>query len=323
MKNIRQLTALFLFFFLLFSSSFLSAQEGRGQARLRGVVLDKDGNPIEGATVTLESLVHNLSMTTTTDKNAVSSFIGLGKTVLKITVSKEGYDPTIIPHLEISSIRNPDQEIRLLERASIEGIDQSDAQVVYQKANDLYEAGDYEKALAMFNKFIELQPDLYSVRINVGNCYVKLREYDKAIQEFEFVLNKLNEEETDLKGSVVAASLYASLGELYLDQGKLEEAKEYFEKSIAIDPSDYALAYNVAEILFNSGKTDEAINYYNLAIKTNPAWPNSYLKLGYCYLNKGETDAALTYFQKFVELSPPDDPQVNLIKEIIKQLGKK
>ncbi|MDD8021349.1 MAG: tetratricopeptide repeat protein [Acidobacteriota bacterium] len=323
MRYIKHSIVFYLLVCLLFSSVFLSAQEGRGQARLKGVVLDKNGKPIEGATVELESLTHKLSMTTTTDKNGSFSFLGLGKTVVKITVSKEGYDPTIIPHLELSSIKNPDQEIRLIEKTSMENLDESNPQAVYQKAEDLYEAGDYEKALTMFNKFIELQPDLYQARINLGNCYVKLREYDKAIQEFEFVLNKLNEENTDLKGNVVAASLYASLGELYMDQDNLEKAKEYFEKSINIDPSDHALAYNVAEILFNSGKTDEAINYYQLAIKINPTWQKPYLKLGYCYLNKGETETAVSYFKKFVELSPADDPQVNLVKEIIKQLEKK
>ncbi|MFW6160413.1 MAG: tetratricopeptide repeat protein [Acidobacteriota bacterium] len=318
MKKIKVIIALFIF--MTISASFLTAQEGRGQARLKGVVIDKDGNPVEGAKVELESLIHNLSMTTKTDENGVWSFLGLGRTVVKITVSKEGYDPTVIPELNVSAIRNPDQEILLIESTDIEQIDEEDPKSIYQKGENLYDQGEYEKAISVFKEFIEKQPDLYEARINLGNCYVKLKEYDKAIEEFEFVLEKLKEEQTDLKENKTAASLYASLGELYMDLDDLEKAKEYFEKSINIDPSNHALAYNVAEILFNSSKIDEAITYYKKSAEINPNWPKSYLKLGYCYLNKAEIENSITYFNKFVELSPEDDPQVSSVKELIIQL---
>ena len=133
----------------------------------------------------------------------------------------------------------------------------------------------------------------------------------------------MKEEKENLKGNKTASSIYASLGELYMDRNDFEKAKEYFEKSINIDPSNHALSYTVAEILFNSNKTDEAIHYYELAAKIKPDWPKSYLKLGYCYLNKGEKETAINYLNKFVELSPENDPQVNAVKNIIKQLEKK
>ena len=89
MKKFKVIILFFLFMAVF--SHFLLSQEGRGQARLRGVVIDKDGNPVEGAKVELESLTHNLIMTTTTDREGRWSFIGLGKTVVQIKVSKEGY----------------------------------------------------------------------------------------------------------------------------------------------------------------------------------------------------------------------------------------
>lgn len=314
-------------FFLIMAvfSHFLLSQEGRGEARLKGVVIDKDGNPVEGAKVELESLVHRLTMTTTTDKDGRWSFIGLGKTVVRLTVSKEGYDPAVIQQLEVSafSANNPDQEIVLLKTADVENLEEEDPRTLYLKGEDLYNNGEYETALAVFKEFAEKQPELYEARINIGNCYIKLKQYDKAIEEFEFVLGKLEEERGDLEGNETAASVYASLGELYMDKEDFEKAKDYFEKSIAIDPSNYALSYNVAEILFNSNNIDEAIHYYKLAAEIKPEWPKSYLKLGYCYLNKGETMIAIDYLNKFIELSPEDDPQVSAVKNIIKQLEKK
>ena len=312
--------------FLLFAavfSNFLLPQEGRGQARLKGVVVDKDGNPIEGVKVELESLLHKLTMTTKTNEKGIWSFIGLGRTVVQIKVSKEGYDPIIIPRLDVSAIKNPEQEIVLKKITDVESLERESPKELYLKGEKLYNQEEYEKALDVFKEFVEKQPDLYEAGVNIGNCYIKLKQYDKAIEEFKFILEKLEEEKDDLKGNDTASSIYASLGELYMDRNDFEKAKDYFEKSIDIDPSNHALSYNVAEILFNSNKIDEAIQYYQLAAKIKPDWPKSYLKLGYCHLNKGEMEAAIDFLNKFVELSPEDDPQVDSVKNLIKHLEKK
>ena len=321
MKKFKVIISFFLFVSVF--SNFLIAQEGRGEARLKGVVVDKDGNPIEGADVKLESLVHKLIMTTKTDEKGRWSFIGLGKTVVKIKTSKEGYTPTIISELHVSAIKNPEQEIVLKKITDIESLEENNPKTLYLKGEKLYNQGEYEKALAVFKELVGTQPKLYKARVNIGNCYIKLKQYDEAIEEFKFVLEKLKEEKENLKGNKTASSIYASLGELYMDRNDFEKAKEYFEKSINIDPSNHALSYTVAEILFNSNKIDEAIHYYELAAKIKPDWPKSYLKLGYCYLNKGEKKTAINYLNKFVELSPENDPQVNAVKNIIKQLEKK
>jgi tetratricopeptide (TPR) repeat protein len=314
-----------IYFFLIIAvfSNLLFSQEGRGEGRLKGMVVDKDGNPIEGATVKLESLVHNLTMTTRTDEKGRWAFLGLGKTIVNIEVSKEGYGPNIIQKLDVSAFKNPEQEIVLTKIADVESLEVESPKELYLKGEKLYNQEEYEKALAVFEEFVEKQPNLFQARVNIGNCYMKLKQYDKAAQEFNFVLEKMKEEKSDLKGNKTASSIYASLGELYMDQNDLEKAKDYFKKSIDIDPSNHALAYNVAEILFNSNKVNEAIHYYELSAKIKPDWPKSYLKLGYCYLNKGEIETAIDYLHEFVELSPEDDPQVSSVKNLIKQLEKR
>lgn len=323
MKKYNYLIA-FVIFLVVFPCSLVS-QEGRGKARLKGVVVDKEGNPVEGAKVVLESLMHELTMTTKTDAKGRWVFVGLGRTIVKITVSKEGYVPSLIEKLNISAFshKNPEQKIVLEKTTDIESLESDNPKALYIRGQKLYDQGEYEKALTVFKEFVSKQPELYGARVNIGNCYVKLKQYDKAIEEFKFVIEKMKEEKGDLKGDKTASSLYASLGELYMDKNDFEKAKEYFKKSIDIDLSDYALPYNVAEILFDSNKIDEAIHYYKLAAQAKPDWPKSYLKLGYCYLNKGEMKTAVDYLNKFVELSPEDNPQVDAIKKLIWELEKK
>ena len=310
------------FLFLGVFSNFLLSQEGRGQARLKGVVVDKNGNPIEGVKVELESLVHKLVMTTKTNEKGKWSFIGLGRTVVRIKASKERYDPNIIPELQVSGIKNPEQEIVLQKTIDVETLEEEDPRSLYVKGNKLYKLGEYEKALAVFEELAATQPELYEARVNIGNCYVGLKQDDKAMEEFKFVLEKMKEEKGDLKGNKKASSLYANLGELYMDKNDLEKAKEYFEKSIEIAPIDPALAYNVAEILFNSHKVYEAIKYYKMSTEIKPEWHKPYIKLGYCYINKGEMDKAIEYLKKYIELAPEGDPEKSTAKSLIEQLEK-
>jgi len=318
MKELK-ITIFFLFIVCL-SFNLLLSQEGRGEARLKGIVTDEMDNPIEGAKIELMSLDYNLKMSTISSKKGNWSFLGLGKTVVKIILSKNGYMTTIIPELKISGIKNPMQRIVLKKAANIKDIEKENPKMLYLKGEELYKQAEYRKALIVFKEFLKKQPKLYKIRVNIGNCYIKLKEFEKAIPEFKLVLEKLKQENSDLKGNKIAASIYASFGELYMDKNELEKAKEYFEKSIDIDPSSYTLSYNVAEIFFDSNKIEEAIKYYNLCIKVKPDWQKPYIKLAYCYINKGETKKAINYLNEFIKLNPETDPQTEVAKSLIKQL---
>lgn len=308
---------------IMFAFTLLAwAQEGRGRGRLSGEVQDEDKNPIEGVNVILEYLSYDYQLTDVSDKNGKWAFVGLGRGIVKITAEKDGFVTSGI-QLSVSSVnRNPKQLIILkhvedIKPGTAEGGDIS--RDTFLKATALYKEGRYEAALALFQDFRKQQPQLYQIAINIGNCYLELRRFEEAIKEFQTVAAKITAENPEVKGNKELARLYASIGDTYMRQDKLKEAEEFFKKSIEIDPSDHALAYNVAEILFAGGKTDDAIIYYQLAIQIKPDWPKSYAQLGYAYLNKGDTKAAIENLKKFVELAP-DSPETPGVKDIIKSL---
>jgi tetratricopeptide (TPR) repeat protein len=298
------------------------AQEGRGKARVSGEVQDEDKNPIAGVKLTLDYLSYNYQLTDVSDKNGKWAFIGLGMGVVNITAEKDGFVTRGI-QLNVSSVRKNPRPIIILKR--IEDIKPGTAEIgdiskdTFTKATALYKEAKYEAALALFQDFRKQQPQLYQIAINIGTCCLELGRFEEAIKEFQTVADKITAENPEVKGNTELARIYASIGETYMRQDKLKEAEEYFKKSIEIDPSDHALAYNVAEILFAGDKTDDSIKYYQLAIQIKPDWPKSYVQLGYAYLNKGDTKAAIENLKKFVELAP-DSPETPGIKDIIKSL---
>jgi tetratricopeptide (TPR) repeat protein len=307
---------------LTLSGQGLYSQEGRGSGRLKGSVVDEAGNPIEGAKIVLQYVQLSNRLTTTSNKQGQWGFIGLGKGVVTITVDKEGFIQALI-QLPVSGIeKNPPQKIVMQKaKSGVSSISDSSKEMLLQ-GDTLFEQKKFAEALALFQEFVEKNPKLYQVRLNVANCYIELQEYDKAVAEYQKVLEELNVEPADKRDNKLMARLYAGIGDVYLKQNKLKEAEEYFVKSIDIDPADYALAYNVAEILMNANNTDGAIRYYEMAIHIKPDWPKSYLKLGYAWLNKGNNQKAIDAFNKLIEISPPDDPDAALAKDIIKNISK-
>lgn len=298
------------------------AQEGRGRGRLGGEVQGEDKNPIAGVKLTLEYLSYDYQMTDISDENGKWAFVGLGMGVVKISAEKEGYLTEGI-QLTVSSVnRNPKQLIILKRIEDIKPESDEGGEVArdtFVKATALYKESRYEAALALFQDFRKQQPHLYQIAINIGNCLLELGRFEEAIKEFQAVADKITAENPEVRGNTELARIYASIGDTYMRQEKLKQAEEYFKKSIEIDPSDHALAYNVAEILFVAGKTDDAIKYYQLAIRIKPEWPKSYAQLGYAYLNKGDTKSAVENLKKFVELAP-DSPEAPGVKEVIKSL---
>ena len=298
------------------------SQEGRGKGRLSGEVQDEDKNPIAGVKITLEYLSYDYQLTDISDEKGKWAFVGLGMGVVKISAEKEGFLPEGI-QLTVSSVnRNPKQLIILKRVEDIKpgtGEGGEISRDTFVKATALYKESKFEAALALFQDFRKQQPHLYQIAINIGNCLLELGRFEEAIKEFQAVADKITTENPEVSGNTELARIYASIGDTYMRQDKLKQAEEYFKKSIEIDSSDHALAYNVAEILFAAGKTDDAIKYYQLAIQIKPDWPKSYAQLGYAYLNKGDTKSAIENLKKFVELAP-DSPEAPGVKEVIKSL---
>lgn len=298
------------------------SQEGRGMGRIFGTVVDESGNPVEGAKILIEAQNFNFDSIATTDKKGNWAFTGLGTGVFVVTASKEGFTPTV-QNISVSQFKNPPQKIvlRKIEETIEPGAIKDNIKSLLIQGNSLYDQEKYAGALAVFQELVEKYPEFYWIKLNIGNCYREMKEYDKALAEYNSVLEKIKEKDPELKNDPNVAKVFAGIGELYLVQNDLVRAQEYLKKAVDLSPNDHALAYNVAEIFFQAAQVDQAIEYYTLASKIKPDWPLAYLKLGYALVNKNNFQEAIKNFQKFLELAP-QNPQVESIKSLIEQLKK-
>ena len=90
------------------------------------------------------------------------------------------------------------------------------------------------------------------------------------------------------------------------DLGKIDEAILYYDKVIAIDPTDIFALYNKALALDNLGKLDEAISYYDKVLEIDPTDTDALYNKGLILDNLGKLDEAISYYDKVLAIDPND-----------------
>ncbi|MBN1224752.1 MAG: tetratricopeptide repeat protein [Candidatus Aminicenantes bacterium] len=321
----KNIYVIILVFLLIWGAALdASAQQGRGKGRIKGTVVDEAGNPLAGVKIVAQHLKFNTLFEGKSDEKGKWAIAGLGTGAFRITASMEGFESTYQEtNVSQFSRNNPSIEFALVKTqaapSGIPALEDESALAVFEEGNQLFQQGLYAEAAAKFGEFLERNPTIYQVNLNIGNCYRQLKEYDKALETYQIILDKVMEEKGSYEGDDSAARAMAGIGETYMLQGNLEKASEFMKKAIDLFPSDETLAFNVGEIFFNEGKADDAIEYYKLSAKIKENWAPPYRQLGYAYLNKGEYQLAIDSFKKFLELAP-DDPQAPSIEGLIPKL---
>jgi tetratricopeptide (TPR) repeat protein len=162
-------------------------------------------------------------------------------------------------------------------------------------ANLYAEKGNYLKALQIYLKAIELEPDSATVRYNFG-CFMSNYAAEIALSEYQLA----TQQESDFPEA------HLNLGISLASQGRLLEAIEAFHVASQQDPNDAQCPYELACALLETGQVIEAISYFRKAVQKDPTYQPAWLSLGTCYLEQGFYTESNTALIKAVELEPND-----------------
>lgn len=91
-----------------------------------------------------------------------------------------------------------------------------------------------------------------------------------------------------------------------VEQGKMEEAMEAFQKAVELDSNDAVARLNLAYTYDRQGRTEEAIAEYQRAIGLSPSNLLAYNNLGVLYDKMGQYDEAIGEFQRALEIDPTE-----------------
>jgi len=152
---------------------------------------------------------------------------------------------------------------------------------VYNAKGEMYlKTAKYEKAEKYFNKAIKANPYNLDAYKNRGTLYYTLGNFDKALQDFDYVLSYEKDSSTlSAKGALLAAG------------GKYQEAYDILYEALKLNPSNVSALNSVAGLFFVQGDFEKAKDIYTISLQYRTS-PEIYLMRSNCYTQLGEQEKA-------------------------------
>jgi tetratricopeptide (TPR) repeat protein len=124
-----------------------------------------------------------------------------------------------------------------------------------------YHNGQYEKALELFRKALDLDPAMTEAYNNLGLTYTEINEEEKATEAFKKAIEL---------GPELAAA-YNNLGYLFYRLGSYEEAIEMYNEAIGRSTDNSSAYTNLGNAYYKLDKIEEAMDAWKKALAIDPA----------------------------------------------------
>ena len=166
----------------------------------------------------------------------------------------------------------------------------------HHRGTSYYAKGEYDAAIADFNKAIEINDKYTNAYLNRGLSYDSKGDWDAAIADYTRVI------ELDDKN----AQAYGYRGNAYNNKLDYDRAIQELDKSIELNPEEATTYLNRGYSYNMKGDQDHAFADYTKAIELNPQYILALNNRGSLYNDRGEYDKALADFDKSLSIDPND-----------------
>ncbi|MEG4227930.1 FkbM family methyltransferase [Microcoleus sp. N9_B2] len=147
-------------------------------------------------------------------------------------------------------------------------------------------------------------------------------QYHKTQEELEQTKSQLIEVQTQLQDMESAAVPLNQLAELYLAQGKLEDAIAVCEQVLKINPKFVPAYKTLGNVLQAQGKLDEARNWYIRALEIQPDFAQALANLGTIHAQQQQWQEAIAAYQKAIAIQPNFAGVYRNLAKVFSQIGK-
>ncbi len=282
--------------------------EAQNSARVFGVITDREGGPVAGATITLEfvgGLARSFELTT----NDAGEYLqmGLMRGPYTLTATKEGVG---INRVAIDLMAGQEFEQNLMlrtveelyreslsteERAALDA--RNTTTDAFEQGLASFREGRLDQAVQHLRTAIEATPNCDECQRNLGIVYGRLEAYGEAEAAFRAAL-ALNPE---------SAESYEGLAEIYNAQRRFDEAAEASAAAARLSgggADDATAVFDQGLIFWNAGRLDEARQQFERTLELDPGHGEAHYWLGMANLNAGQVAEAAAEFTIYLEREP-------------------
>ena len=178
----------------------------------------------------------------------------------------------------------------------------------HQKGLSYYKQGQILKAIGEFEAIIKDHPDYEFGHRMLGFCFLKGKNYDKAIESFRQALR--------LKSDEFAS--YSGLARAYFNSGRYSEVIQTLntgERYAKTPAQKYQVHRDRGAAAFNSNEYATAITHLQLAVEMNPL-PDDLLQLGIANYHLKDYERAQGYLEQVLARRKDDEEALRFLGQI-------
>ena len=272
---------------------------------VRGIVTDRNGQPVAGATVSLEALAAGERLETSTDDTGHFQHTGLTPGQYSATADKDvigGQVFRVLVHpggsVDIRFVLEPGRTPAPWMR--VRPGTQARA-AAFEAGVRASRAGDFEDAIAQFEAVLQVMPTCVDCLFNIGVSYGRLDRFGDAEAAFRDALR--------IRSDYAAA--YYGLADIYFRQNRTEEAaaargdaNRIAVNSLAAGRARAQDTLNRGIAFWNSDNVEDAVRQFREALETDVTLVESYYWLSLAYEASGDPDAATQALSRYLDAAP-------------------
>jgi lipoprotein NlpI len=171
------------------------------------------------------------------------------------------------------------------------------ATALYNRGIAYQDRGDFDRAIADFDRVVELRPDTSKAFYNRAISYLRKGEFERAIKDFDRVVQLTPD----------YAPGFMNRGNAYRSLLAFDRAIQDYDQAIRLAP-EYAVAFSNRGVAYmNKELYDRAIEDLDKVVRSKPDDGRSYRDRGSALYDKGEFKRAVQDLVKATDLQR-DDP---------------
>ncbi len=172
--------------------------------------------------------------------------------------------------------------------------DPYNAMAWFNLGNTFASTGEYPKAIEAFEFAFIINPDFEEAYLECIDMCMQVRDFKRAIKFNHEFLDQFGDDE----------EIHARLGECYLNEGDLKEAKKSLKKSLKLDAYNDQVYYLLAKCHLLSEDYLQALKCIDKAMSFDASIEEYFAVKAQIHFNLGDFDAADYYFRQAEEIGP-------------------
>ncbi len=137
---------------------------------------------------------------------------------------------------------------------------QHEAEKWFLQGVDLEAGGRVEEAINLYEKALELDPQLAAAHVNLGTVYFTSQDWKKAEHYYRQAI----------EANPNYPLAHFNLANLYDERGDQEQALTHYQTALKLDPNYADAHYNVALLYQASGSSLKAMRHWRTYVKLDP-----------------------------------------------------